>query len=77
MPMSRRDFADLAASLRTAHSEVPTRDLNAAYAHRILDELAENIADLCAKGNERFDRARFLGACQAGDVHAPTSRRVA
>ena len=72
MSMSRKDFADLAAALRAAHADI-NGNQRAQGCHDVIDELALDIASICAKHNERFDRARFLDACQLG--HAPAPRK--
>jgi len=68
MSMTKRAFNALAASIRTAHSELPQSGaiIGDPYkcAHAVLDELAENIADLCAKHNSNFQRSKFLDACK-------------
>lgn len=73
MSLSRKDFADLAATLRTAHSEIgnPPDAISAAHArtaHQVVCMIEGYIADLCARHNARFDRQRFLDACQPGEV---------
>ncbi len=60
MPLSRRDFNDLAAIIRTTQ----TKWLGNGEAITAIGEVAYAITDLCAKYNPRFDRAKFLDACQ-------------
>lgn len=52
--MSRTDFNALAAALSSC------KNLLSRSAHRIV---CEAVADHCAARNPRFDRVRFLAAC--------------
>jgi hypothetical protein len=62
--MSRKDYVALAASLHNAKDA--TREILGS--HSVLRYAAENIADVLAIDNPRFDRQRFLTA--AGFVSA-------
>lgn len=66
--MTRKDYIAIAEALASAHSWV-----NAQYGgapepdsplHEPLDIARENIADVLAADNPRFDRERFLAAAR-------------
>jgi len=52
MSMTRKDFSELAAIV----AEVPGRGI-------VPEVLADKLADFCSRQNPRFDRARFIEAC--------------
>ncbi len=61
--MTRKDYVAIAAAIKahtySSNAEINTR--NAAEGTR--QHIAEELADVMARENPRFDRARFLAAC--------------
>lgn len=57
-PMTRKDYVALAEALRAAKMMVSPYDAQTWYA------CVANIADTLAAENSRFDRARFVKACE-------------
>lgn len=60
MAMSAKDYTEMARII----SESP---INARR------HLAQEFASMCARGNGRFDRARFMEACGVDEYRAPLS----
>lgn len=54
--MSRKDYVPMAALIKSHAAGSP-------IAFAVLINYAEDLADLLASDNPRFDRARFLAAC--------------
>ena len=79
MSLSKRDFQGIAQALARANIQLADEGLCQAegYVQDVMGNLALDIADLCAKHNERFNRARFLDACQPGNVSSPSRKKVA
>lgn len=64
--MTRRDYAAIAAALlgaRRDQGETITPRLDLSDHNRGVSWAAKSIADVMARDNPRFDRARFLAAC--------------
>jgi hypothetical protein len=61
--MSKKDFERLAAAMRDARERVAAEPCGLLGA---LDKVIEELAYACSMSNERFDKARFLAACQYG-----------
>lgn len=71
MTMTRRDFAAVAAVLARFRWTQPSSEA---------DGLAASMADALAETNPRFNRARFLAACEVpphagADMNEPGKRR--
>ena len=79
MSLSKRDFQGIAQALARANMQLADEGLCQAegYVQDVMGNLALDIASVCAKHNERFDRARFLDACQPGNVSSPSRKKVA
>lgn len=61
--MSRKDYCAIASAI-SASRPMEGEDSASGKAYLFaLQTAAENIADILAKENERFDRGRFLKAC--------------
>ena len=56
MNMTRKDYVAIADLIDELYS-------SGECDNNTLEEVARGIARLCARGNERFDRIRFLEAC--------------
>ena len=64
MAMSKRHFEKLAAIIRNARvAENEEETANIGYNLAVAD-IAQAIADMCCDENPRFDRERFLAACE-------------
>ena len=79
MSMSRKDFADLAQIIATERAYISKDYADVGeYAVKAnkasLDRIANEIASICAKRNERFDRAKFLDACQPSSASTPRKK---
>jgi hypothetical protein len=61
--MSRKDFQAIARVIYAARTEPTTASGPYLVA---LDRVAENLAGVFAAANPRFDRARFIKACETG-----------
>jgi hypothetical protein len=66
MPVSKKDYEAIAAAVKDAANEA--RYCIALQADRKAAEIAisavaKNLSDALAKGNPRFDRAKFFAAC--------------
>lgn len=68
--MTRKHFNGIAAAVKAARIEAadcrmghPRGVTIAASPVAIVDQLARDLADVCARDNGAFDRARFLRAC--------------
>ena len=66
--MSRKHFNALAESLKW-HAEKLPPDL--------FWDLVDDIADVCARSNGRFDRQRFRRACGVDEYRRPQRQEVA
>ena len=62
--MSRRQFVALADVVASFVDRIPPR---------VLWDLANDIADICARENGRFDRQRFRTACGLDPWNPPAS----
>jgi hypothetical protein len=56
--MTKKHFIALAQTIKTEAARAKTEAERA-----VVRRLAEGIASVCAEGNGRFDRGRFLHAC--------------
>lgn len=62
--MTRKHFEALAEAIRYAQCFNPwPSDAEREAAEVMRRTVANNVADVCAQANPRFDRARFLAAC--------------
>jgi hypothetical protein len=63
--MTKKDYIAIAAAIKAARADVTTKEPR--YSQRdMLDGISlavEHVADVFAADNPRFDRARFLAAC--------------
>lgn len=77
MSMSKQDFVALAEAMIEARAQVAERASiqPGDNTEETLIAAAERIADVCAKGNPRFDRERFLRAALLGDFSVPKRTR--
>jgi len=57
--MTRKDFAALASALNRTRPPEPDAE------HYIWSSTVQNIKDVCAASNPRFDADRFHAACRA------------
>ncbi len=60
--MTRKDYVAIAAAIK-ARTEMARNIQNSAVRLTHYKELTGDIADVLARDNSRFDRARFLAAC--------------
>lgn len=62
--MSKKDYQAIARAIYRIHS----RDTEGRRytASQVMDDLREAVADALAAANSRFDRDRFLEACETG-----------
>lgn len=64
--MSKKDYQAIAAALYRVHQEdIPAPGFPPQPAVRF-DMVIGAIADVLAQGNPRFDRERFIEACETG-----------
>jgi hypothetical protein len=72
MPVSKKHFEEFAAAVKALRDDAKAYDLNDVLTTDCAEalgrlaasrRLAEAFADLAAKSNPAFDRARFLRAC--------------
>ena len=56
--MTRKDYVAIAAAIRKEVDAGPNKN-----GHTITQKIAENIADVMIRDNQRFDRSRFFKAC--------------
>lgn len=59
--MSKKDYQAIAAALYNIRTG--TEDIAGIWA---LDRVVQDLAEIMAEGNPRFDRARFREACETG-----------
>lgn len=59
MSMSKVDFQHLAAKIEQRLRLHPAKSA----ARKVLVQAAQDVADVCAAANGKFQRARFLEAC--------------
>lgn len=62
--MTRKDYELIARAFTLARPIAPPRNSILRAAHYTLDEVARHLADGLASDNPRFDRGRFLAACE-------------
>ena len=72
MSMSKKDFQAIAAAIYDYRCELYDCGV---VSHRTLDPLVDKLADEFAQGNPRFDRARFLEACETGSCKGMPKRK--
>lgn len=66
MAMSRKDYEKVAAILREENAFAANgRDVASRTARAVVATVAVKMADMFAEDNPRFDRDRFLEACEA------------
>lgn len=58
--MSRKDYEAIAAAIRNQASELSVCSPEFQY----VSNIANDIANHCVVDNPRFDRAKFLAACE-------------
>jgi hypothetical protein len=61
--MTKKDYiliAALLAEVRSRYAPLPNKSVSAA---KVLADVTTGIADILARDNPRFDRARFFEAC--------------
>lgn len=65
MAMSKKDYVAIAAAIKLAKLDIASKEPIESHADMTdgAQLAAEHIADVMARGNPRFDRARFLQAC--------------
>ena len=63
--MTRKDYIALALALKNQRESVrrPSEARDVQMVNTMLDLACFAVADVCAAGNSRFDRSRFLTAC--------------
>lgn len=62
--MTKKDYERIARALKQAAANMTDAGLTNHSAHVAWTECAATIADELAADNSRFDRARFLAACE-------------
>ena len=62
--MTRKDYVLIAAALAAAARNVTAAGMTDHTAHTVWQECAATVADALAQDNPRFDRERFLTACE-------------
>lgn len=66
--MSKKDYEAIAKVLHGF------QDTNRTVRAMLTRDVAERMADLFAADNPRFDRARFLHACETGEMRIPKAK---
>lgn len=63
--MTRKDYIAIAAAIKAAKLDIFCKEPDASHVDLCdgANYAAEHIADVMARDNARFDRARFLAAC--------------
>lgn len=67
-PMTKKDYIAIAQEFANQHSENALNQAlgSANTPYRAVVRLANRVADVLAADNPRFDRERFLAACENG-----------
>lgn len=68
MAMSKKDYQALARAINTASAEMGVREGVAQSGPPLVRAIVSHVADVLAADNPRFDRARFIEACETGST---------
>jgi hypothetical protein len=64
--MSKKDYQAIAAALYTARKDSGINEYSSTREIWIHECVVQNIASVLEDGNPRFDRERFIEACETG-----------
>ena len=64
--MTKKDYQAIARAIHATREMVYRDPSHDVVRDELLRELADRLGDVCAADNQRFDRARFVEACETG-----------